>query len=99
MKQNDLTSMHDIDELLEERGSQYGSFGNQVGAITTIMNQLRELRYQDVAMAKLLDEQDTLNFFLVLKLCRMQTSRDSDSARDLIGYAKLILNEREKEQE
>ena len=77
-------------ELLEQRGKQYGSFKRQVEEITRIVNALRELRHQHGIKPLFIEEEDTENFFLALKLCRMQTSDDVDTLDDLVGYATLI---------
>ena len=89
---------HDIEELLQERGSQYGDFKLQVNVIAKILNNLRELKYQGAKPSTDIETSDVLNMFLVLKLCRMQTASDPDSLRDLIGYATLILKEVEKDE-
>ena len=84
-----------VEKILEQRKEQYGKFDNQVGAITTIMNTLRNLRFEKNGKKnEWIAAEDVENFFLVLKLCRMQTSADEDSIRDLIGYAKLIEERR-----
>ncbi len=82
------------EELLEERGRQYGSFEIQVGVITEIMKQLQFIRDQEPNESVAIIEEDIETFFLVLKLVRMQTSSDRDSLDDLIGYATLIRDKR-----
>ena len=81
-------------ELLKERGQQYGSFKKQAEAIGRILNALRNLRHQDGTRPNYIEKEDTENFFLALKLCRMQTSDDVDTLDDLIGYATLIKENR-----
>jgi len=90
------------DEILKERKSEYGEYKYQVMTIANIMNQLAWLRSinqvkdEDVAGENsFIDEIDVENFFLVLKLCRMQTSpKKEDNYTDLINYTKLIKERR-----
>jgi len=84
-------------KLLSERGAQYGEFKINVKAIKDICNTLKTIR-EEFNGSKLLFlcDEDIENFFLVLKLVRMQTSSDKDSLDDLIGYATLIRDKRFK---
>ena len=92
--QGSQASRNSTDELLRERGKQYGSFSKQVETIRSIMNSLWDIRYQGEFRPPSIDEEDIENFFIVLKLVRMQTSDDRDSIDDLIGYATLIRDKR-----
>ena len=91
------------DEILEERKGDYGEYKYQVKAIAKIMDELALLRAlndvnnQNIVTGDLefIDEMDVENFFLVLKLCRMQTSpKKEDNYTDLEGYTKLIKERR-----
>ena len=82
--------MQTTEELLQDRGRQYGSFKKQVVAIANIMNNLRDIRNQDKDRVSAFINKDIENMFLVLKLVRLQTANDIDSIDDLIGYATLI---------
>ena len=82
------------EKLLEERGKQYGSFKIQAMAIASIMSELRDVKHQYGEKPEYISLSDVENFFLVLKLVRMQTATDRDSLDDLIGYATLIRDRR-----
>jgi len=82
-------------DIIEERKGQYGSFEIFVNNMTKIMNILRDHRYQDEELKDcLVTDEDSENFFLVLKLLRLQTADDSDSLVDLENYARLIKEKR-----
>jgi hypothetical protein len=85
--------MDEIDELLEERGKQYGSYEMFSSRMTFIMNTLKVHRGEEPEITN----EDVDNFFLVLKLLRLQTATDDDSLIDLSAYAKLIRECRGKE--
>jgi hypothetical protein len=85
--------MDEIDELLEERGKQYGSYKMFNSRMAFIMNTLKIHRGEEPEITN----EDVDNFFLVLKMLRLQTATDDDSIKDLKAYAKLIRERREKE--
>jgi hypothetical protein len=86
-----------IDTLLEQRGKQYGDFNLQIKTIAKILNRLRMIR--DHRLDGPIGANDVENFFLVLKLVRLQTANDPDSLLDLEGYARLIRRRRFPEKE
>jgi hypothetical protein len=86
------------EEILKERGKAYGEFGDFKTAMTVILNELRELRGKKHNYRSMfIENQDVENFFLVLKLCRLNVNRGIDDAIDLSNYAELIRKEIEKE--
>jgi hypothetical protein len=78
------------EEIIEDRKNQYGSYEQFVIEMASIMNILKQRRGEDGEITT----QDTDNFFLVLKLLRLQTSEDEDSLIDLANYARLIRERR-----
>jgi len=79
-----------VENLLEDRGKQYGSFDTFISNMQHIMNTLEAHRGSETE----LDKETIENFFIVLKQLRMQTETDLDSLDDLQGYAKLIKERR-----
>ena len=89
-----LSNKPNIDSVLNQRREQYGDYTEFVNNMTEIMNILdRPVSQTDIMKYR---AEDIENFFLVLKLLRMQTADDLDSITDLIGYATLAKERREK---
>ena len=78
------------DDILEDRGKHYGSFNQFVDNMVTVMNVLKRQHGDEKGIV----HKDIDNFFLTLKLLRLQTAKDDDSLIDLENYAKLIRRRR-----
>ena len=81
----------EVESILEQRKEQYGSYTSFVTDMRNILNILTTRKEG----GDIYDERDVENFFLVLKLLRMQTAKDLDSLTDLVGYATLAKERRE----
>ena len=89
----EVTDTTTADDILEDRGKQYGSFNIFVNNMVTIMNVLKRQHGELTGI----EHKDIDNFFLTLKLLRLQTATDEDSLIDLENYAKLIRKRRSDE--
>jgi hypothetical protein len=78
------------EEIIKDRAKQYGSyeqFASEMAKIMTVLKQRREPNC-------IVTIEDVDNFFLVLKILRLQTADDEDSLIDLTNYARLIKERR-----
>ncbi len=88
----DLPKLSKEDQIIQDRDRQYGSYRKNVEAITSILNVLRDL--QEPKGDAYCSPEDVENFFLVLKLVRLQRATDEDSLIDLQNYARLARERR-----
>ena len=78
-----------IDEVLEQRGNNYGDYKENVEAIANIMGELNKVHKAHTGEDFNLIDFTNLNY-LVIKLVRLgATPNHLDSYLDLQGYSKL----------
>lgn len=82
--------MSEIDDLLKDRGGEYGNFLEQAKCSQRIKHMFNlSINWQALA-----DDQREWLEMLAVKLSRILTGNMSnlDSYRDIIGYTQLVLN-------
>ena len=81
----------DAAAILEDRKIQYGTYKEFSKDMANIMTILKQRKFKN----EIITIEDVDNFFLVLKLMRLQTASDIDSLIDLENYSKLIRERKE----
>ena len=78
-----------IDEILEQRGANYGSYKENVEAVAAIMLSLHKVHKEKTGEDLNLIDASNLQY-QVIKLVRLAATPDhEDSWKDIQGYAKL----------
>jgi hypothetical protein len=85
-----------VEQTLEQRGSIYGEFCEQVNAVSGIVMSMQKAyraKHNDIPATSLVTEW----YYLAIKMARIAVSPDHlDNYHDLAGYAMLMEKERLK---
>jgi len=87
---------NNVTETLEQRGSVYGEFSEQLECVTDIVQAMEKCARANGASYHVISYLRTEWYYLAIKLARIASNPDhTDSYHDLAGYAMLLEKEHE----